>query len=83
MDATLTGITVDFYSDGVLTESDPVPNMEAQTTQEEPVVENLAIVTPSSDTNDQIIVSATMKFASPVPYQMPDVNDMFAQINVS
>ena len=83
MDATLTGITVDFYSDGVLTESDPVPNMEAQTTQEEPVVENLAIVKPSSDTNDQIIVSATMKFASPVPYQMPDVNDMFAQINVS
>jgi hypothetical protein len=83
MDAKLTGITLEFYDNGILTESESVPNLEAQTTQDEPMMENLAVVTPSSNTDDQVIVSATMEFASPVPYQLPDVNDMFAQINVS
>jgi hypothetical protein len=83
MDAKLTGITLEFYDNGILTESESVPNLEAQTTEDEPMMENLAVVTPSSNTDDQVIVSATMEFASPVPYQLPDVNDMFAQINVS
>jgi hypothetical protein len=82
MDAKLSGVVVSFYDDGKLTEQLNLGDLEAQTTDSQPVAEDLAVIDAPANT-DQVVVTGTMDLSCSVPDEMPDVNDMFAQIDVS
>ena len=78
--ASLTGIAVSFYQGGTLRETDSVSGLSVDTTASSSTgtAEDILIVTPASQNNDQVIVSGAMRMIAPVG-TYPGPTDIFCQ----